>query len=175
MNGALQVHIPVPFSSPQRRKITHVSELEAAAKVWTVVPNGGTGSTYGVKWAPLKGLGTRAAATGFLASPSLVSSTDLTLHRMWQSDAPVGGTTSFSAWGYWLEAPDGATHTLTGNPNTADATGEPTSFDSNDTSGFHVDLTHPHTNGIPVTALVRDRTGNIYQVNGFDRRCSFLS
>ncbi len=92
---------------------------------------------------------------------------------MWQSDTPVGGTTSFSAWGYWLETPDGATHTLTGNPNTVDATGEPTSFDSNDTSGFHVDLTNPDTNGIPVTALVRDRTGNIYQFNGFDGRCSF--
>src|SRR5260370_348165 len=86
MNGALQVHIPVHFSYPQRGKITHVFELESAAKGWTVVPNGGTCPTYGVKWAPIKGLGTRAPATRFFARPFLVSSTATTSHRHLQSD-----------------------------------------------------------------------------------------
>src|SRR5579864_5798455 len=86
----------------------------------------------------------------------------LSLSRTTDKNASGTGTTTYSAFGYSVTSPDGATHQLYAEPGTADPTGEATKFDAIDTTGYHLEMSVPDSNGVMSTATVIDRHGKQY-------------
>ncbi len=172
MNGNLQIHIPLPFSYGQRgNRINRTYQLAAYSKTWTVITQGGGGQPLSYAWSYLHPKSILDGPTP-PGSPTLVTSTDLVVFRTYVMDSSPEGVTDYYDGGYYIRTPDGASHALSGNPLITDASGEPTSFDSNDVSGYHVTTSNPNTNGIPQTAVVTDRDGNLYQFSLFQGNCT---
>jgi YD repeat-containing protein len=157
MNGNLTLNIPMPFTYPQRgNNIDPKNHLTFNFKGWQVVCPGGGQSCY---WS--------ADNVG----GGLEYSMDLSLHRTTVTDSSSDGSISYTDHLYYLMTADGTTHQLTLSPN-ADPNA-PTTYDTIDTTGFHVDLTayDPQT-GYTQLAVITDRTGNRYQTQKFVGGCS---
>jgi RHS repeat-associated protein len=88
----------------------------------------------------------------------LQRSNALTVHRT----VVLSNDATYQALGYTVISPDGATHQLYGLPNTADANGDPSVYESIDTTGYHVVVSNPDTNRVPTTVIVMDRQGRLY-------------
>ena len=155
MNGNLILHVPMPFTYPQRGdKINPKNQLAVNFKGWQVQCPGGGKPCY---WSADR------------VGGGLDYSMDLSLHRTTVTDSSPEGGTSYTDYLYYLMTADGATHQLTPSPNTDPFA--PTSFDTIDTSGFHVDLSDLET-GYMRLALIADRRGNRYQTQRFVGPCS---
>jgi RHS repeat-associated protein len=172
MNGNLMVHIPMPWTYPQRGgDINPKNLLTMSSKTWQphcvpMDPNPAVcfwsqGGTFASQMVSLAGSG-----LGF------DHTMDLSLHREWSLNTDFQGNPTYFSGGYELFTADGASHQLAVRPNAPlDPNGDPMTYDSNDTSGFHIDLSSPATDGTPTIAIITDRHGNIYQGTWFTSPC----
>ncbi|HEY3769226.1 MAG TPA: hypothetical protein VGN44_11180, partial [Candidatus Angelobacter sp.] len=172
MNGNLMVHIPMPWTYPQRGgDIDPKNLLTMSSKTWQprcvpMDPNPAVcfwtaGGTFVSQMVSLAGSG-----LGF------DNTMDLSLHRQWSLNTDFQGNLTYFSGGYELFTADGASHQLAARPNAPiDPNGDPMTYDSTDTSGFHIDLSSPATDGTPTVAIITDRHGNIYQGTWFTSPC----
>jgi RHS repeat-associated protein len=150
MNGNLLLHAPLLPDYPQRGKITPHYNLYVTSKGWQVMCKPASNRSGQVCW-------WQGGATGV----SLQTSVGLTVHRTLNKSAN-GGTVTYQAYGYTVTGADAASHQVYGIPGTADANGEPTKFETTDTSGLHLELGNPDSNGIFNSFTVTDRQGDQY-------------
>jgi RHS repeat-associated protein len=174
MNGNLMLHLPMPFSYPQRGgKLGLANLLTVSSKNWAVQCDPTTtGAQYPLNcyWTLGGRLGALIAEAG--SGVGLDHTLDLSLHRTTTTENDSYGTT-YDASGYSLSTADGATHQLYPSFNTAmDSNGDALSYDASDLSGYHVDLRNPdEVTGIPAAGTIVDRNGNRYEISGWAFHC----
>ncbi|HXB21392.1 MAG TPA: hypothetical protein VNV88_08425, partial [Candidatus Solibacter sp.] len=152
MNGNLMLHAPLLPDYPQRGQITPHYNLYMTSKTWQVrcVPNTNVASGQVCGW-----------VTGGMGI-TLQTSVGVTMHRTLDKFGSGTGVVTYQGLGYSLTSPDGATHQLWDVPGSANANGDITRFESVDTSGFHVELSNPDSNGVLNTVTITDRQGDQY-------------
>jgi RHS repeat-associated protein len=173
MNGNLMVHIPMPWTYPQRGgEINPKNLLTMSSKTWQTQCVAMDPNPPVCFWTP--------GGSFFSQIVSLAGSglgfdhtMDLSLHREWSLNTDFQGNPTYFSGGYSLFTADGGSHPLVARPNAPiDPNGDPMSYDSNDTSGFHVDLSSPDpTDGTPTVAVVTNRHGNTFQGGWFTSPC----
>jgi hypothetical protein len=173
LNGNLMVHIPMPWTYPQRGgEITSKNLLTMSSKTWQTQCVAMDPNPPVCFWTPGGSLFSQIVS---LAGSGLGfdHTMDLSLHREWSLNTDFQGNPTYFSGGYSLFTADGASHPLVARPNAPiDPNGDPMAYDSHDTSGFHVDLSNPDpTDGTPDTAVVTDRHGNLYQGGWFTSPC----
>ncbi len=169
-NGNLILHVPMPFSYPQRGgKLEPKTVLTFNAKIWGVenlITADGNSLQF---WSP--GFGPNLNIQQMGTGVGLHSTLDLALHRFLTIGGDTSGTLT-TAWGHYLTTWDGGVHQLHAPANAAtDPTGTPLSYDAIDNSGYHVELTNPDVNGIPQSGVITDRAGNRYSFDRFATNC----
>jgi RHS repeat-associated protein len=164
-SGNLMVHIPMPWTYPQRGSdISAKNLLTMSSKTWQTkcVNPDGSGNhcfwTSGI-WNPQQ-VALRGSGLGF------DHTMDVSLHRTWSYQSDIQENLTYFSGGYTVTTPDGGSHDLSfptpGAP--LDSNGDATAYDATDGSGFHVNLSNPDpTDGTPATAILTDRHGNRYQ------------
>ncbi|HEV3316973.1 MAG TPA: hypothetical protein VG488_08400, partial [Candidatus Angelobacter sp.] len=85
----------------------------------------------------------------------------LTVHRT-VTLSNNGSVNTYQANGYTLIGSDGATHQLYGLPGTADVNGDPTVYESVDTTGYRLVVSNPDNNQVQTTVTLVDRQGRLY-------------
>ena len=162
MNGNLLLHAPLLPDYPQRGKITPHYNLYVTSKNWQVKCRPDSSAPGGnVCW-------WQGGGTGV----TLQTSVGVIVHRTLDKFGSGTGTVTYEAFGYSLTGPDAATHQLYGIPSSADANGEATRFEAEDTSGFHLELSNPDSTGVLSTFTVTDRQGDQYLGNFSHIHCS---
>ncbi|HXO00272.1 MAG TPA: RHS repeat-associated core domain-containing protein [Candidatus Acidoferrales bacterium] len=156
MNGNLTLHIPLPFYYAQRGgKLDPRYFLVANSKNWNVQMSDPENTGEVLSWTYVGATGhfnTSWAYTGaYIATPI----TNLALLRTYITTSDESGV-SAEASSPSLMTWDGASH-----PLALTAQGEV----SQDTTGYQITLSNPDTYGVPQTATVTDRNGNVYQAN----------
>jgi YD repeat-containing protein len=173
MNGNLMLHLPMPFSYPQRGgKMNLLNLLTISSKNWWVqcsLPQ--TGAPTSCYWTLGRG-GIAALIAEAGSGVGFDHTLDLSVHRETTTTSDSWGV-SYDAHGYSLSTADGAKHNLFASPNAVlDSNGDPLSYDAGDLSGYHLDLTGADSEtGISGGGVLIDRNGNRYQI-GFFGRCS---
>jgi RHS repeat-associated protein len=162
MNGNLMLHASLLPDYPQRGKIAPHYNLYVSSKNWQVKcrPDSSTPGGNVCWW--------QGGGTGV----TLQTSVGITVHRTLDKFGSGTGTVTYEAFGYSLTGPDGAIHQFYGIPASADANGEATKFEAEDTSGFHMELSNPDSTGVLTTFTVTDRNGNQYVGNFSQIHCS---
>src|SRR5579864_9149276 len=150
LNGNQMLHAPLIPDFGQRGALQTAVFLSQNSKLWQV--NCLTNASGGIDcfWT------TSAGGVAFQQAPGM------SLSRTTDKNGSGTGTSTFSAFGYSITSPDGSTHQLTPVPGTADPTGEATKFDVIDTTGYHLEMSVPDSNGVMSTATVTDRHGRQY-------------
>lgn len=170
MNGNLMLHLPMPFSYPQRGgKLGLQNLLTISSKNWAVQcdprPNGSVICywTLGGGQAPV----IAEAGTGVGFDHTL----NLSVHRTTIITTDIYRV-SYRTQSYTLSTADGATHFLWPGPNAlGDSNGDPLSWESGDGSLYRLDLMEPDsTTGFPARGVLVDRNGNRYQIS-FSGEC----
>ena len=170
MNGNLMLHLPMPFSYPQRGgKINPLNLLTISSKNWAVQcgpPQIGAPATCYWSLGP-RGVGALAAEAG--SGLGFDYTMDLSVHRQTTTETDNLLSASYDAHDYSLSTADGAKHSLFASANAVlDSNGDPLSYDAGDLSGYHLDLTGPNSaTGIPAGGVLTDRDGNRYQISFF--------
>jgi RHS repeat-associated protein len=151
MNGGRVLHAPLLPDYPQRGAITPHINLYDTSKHWQVrcIASQASGGQTCFWTRPGGGV-------------AFQSSVGLSVHRTMIASGSGTGTTTYSSFGYSITSADASTHSLYPIPGTSDATGEATKFESQDTSGYHLELSNPDGNGIMGTVTVTDRHGIQY-------------
>src|SRR5579864_5282526 len=151
--GNWMLHSPLFADVAQRGDLGAHYFAYATSKNWQIkcTPNSTTGQTC--FWVP--------GGTGV----ALERSTAISVHRTVIISAPGDGTITYEGYGYTLNGPDGASHQMYGIPGTEDANGDPTIYESLDTTGYHVTLSNQDSNGVWATVTMMDRQGNQYLGN----------
>ena len=146
MNGNVIVRIPFPANYPQRGALNDDLTLQFHAKGWHLIPL--TGSTND-DWAPDR---------------SLMGSADNLhpIHTRFISQTTVSGQTFDSILTQGLTTKDGTTHPL------LDVSGDGTSLETTDGSGWHIKLSNPDQYGVPQSGVIVDRAGTQYTVSEYD-------
>jgi YD repeat-containing protein len=153
MNGNLTLHIPLPFYYAQRgSKIDPRYFLVANSKNWFVqmTDPANTGAVYSWSYGGTTGH-MPPGSNVYIASPItglLLTRTYITTLSTDGSTPPSGeaGPPSLSTW-------DGGGHSFT------------VGGVSMDTTGYQLTMSNPDQYGVPQTATVTDRHGNVYQGN----------
>ncbi|HEY1526823.1 MAG TPA: hypothetical protein VGH51_11345, partial [Candidatus Angelobacter sp.] len=162
-SGNLMVHIPMPWTYPQRGgEINPRNLLTMSSHTWRVkcINPDNTGNycfwTPGI-WRDQQ-VGLAGSGLGY------DHTTDLSVQRSWGYQTDTGNNVFYSSGNYKVATPDGGTHFMVASPGAAlDPNGDPMAYDATDTSGFHIDLSNPNpTDGTPDTAVAIDRHGNRY-------------
>ena len=163
-SGNLMVHIPMPWSYPQRGgAIGPRNLLTVSSKTWNVkcVNPDNTGNhcfwmTGGI-WRDLQ-VATAGSGLGF------DHTSDLSVHRTWGYQTDTSLNVFYFSTGYSVTTPDGGKHAMAASPSAAlDPNGNPMAYDATDASGFHIVLSNPNAiDGTPDTAVAIDRHGNRY-------------
>src|SRR5205085_4787469 len=150
-NGNWMLHVPLFPDIGQRGNHAAHYFLSANAKNWkvTCIPNTQAATGQDCYWI--------AGGTGV----ALDHSNDLTVHRTLDIYND-GATVAYQAFGYTVATPDGSTHQMYGLPDSADANGRITAYESVDTTGYRISLSSPDGNGVLNTITVADRQGNQY-------------
>jgi RHS repeat-associated protein len=152
MNGNLMLHLPLLPGIPQRGSLALDHTVYLSSKDWQVAcMQEDTSTGEGCWW--MKG------GSGI----GIVRPFDLAIHRTVTKTGTGTGTVTFSAGGYTIVTPDGASHKLYGIPGTEDAYGVATKYDSTDLTGYHLELSGADINGLLDTFTLTDRHGNFYQ------------
>ena len=171
MNGNLMLHIPLPSTYPQRGgALNDKSLLTVTSKQWQVQCITLAGSGLNCYWTP-GGASTAGSGVGF------DDTMDLSVHRTTVTNAEQGGMTTYQSWVKSVSTSDGGQHLMMAAPGSAlDPNGNPISYESIDTTGFHVDLGgfDPGT-GQPTTAVLTTRHGTRYQLNTWGGKCSAVT
>ncbi|HEV3038047.1 MAG TPA: RHS repeat-associated core domain-containing protein [Candidatus Angelobacter sp.] len=169
-NGNVVLHVPMPFSYPQRSdKLAPKTVLTLNSKSWSVENNVTSDGISVQFWSAgfARNLNIQQMGTGV----GLHSTLDLAVHRFITSTTDTSGT-SVVGWGQYLTTWDGGVHQLHAPANAVlDRTGTPVSYDAIDNSGYHVELTNPDANGVPQSGVVIDREGNRYSFERFASDC----
>jgi len=158
-NGGLTIHIPLPFSYPQRGgKLDDSYFLVSNSKHWQVQY---FSNSNGINYYWDYGNGPYAKYTVPLG-PYLTGTFPLFLYRTLTTE--VDSANSVSEWdsGYYLQSWDGSVHQLFDT-----SAGARISFESSDTSGYRLVGSNPDSYGTSTTFVVTDRNGNIFQGNAF--------
>jgi RHS repeat-associated protein len=153
MNGNLTLHIPLPFYYAQRgSKLDPRYFLVANSKSWSVQTQT-SGNEVQTFW-------TYVGATGHPTSASLYNGayvatpiTNLALLRTYILTTIDGQNTTASATLVSLMTWDGASHSLSVYDSTED------------TTGYQITQSNPDQYGVPQTATITDRNGNVFQGN----------
>ena len=153
MSGNWMLHAPLIPGVPQRGGLGAHYFSFVSSKNWQVrcVSNPTNGQTC--YWAP--------GGTGL----TLERSDAITVHRTVDMNGSGTGTITYDVYGYTINTPDGGAHQMYGLPGTNDSNGDPTVYQSLDTTGYHLALSNPDTNGVRMTATVIDRQGNQFLIN----------
>lgn len=149
MNGNWMLHAPLFADIVQRGDLTAHYFAYATSKTWQIKC---TSNTQGQTcwWAP--------GGSGVFPQRS----NGINVHRIVDMSGSGTGTVTYEGYGYTLNTPDGASHQMYGFPGTEDANGDPTVYESLDTTGYHLALSNQDSNGIWLNATVTDRQGNQY-------------
>jgi RHS repeat-associated protein len=156
-NGGLTIHIPLPFSYPQRGgKINPSNFLVSNSKNWQVNSwiNSGTGAiVYYWDYSPGQ-LGLELDPGNF--GPYITSTLPAKLQRTVVTQTNDLGQETEWDYGYGIRDWDGSVHEL------ADISGgNRTSFASIDTSGYQATSEGQDQYGLPVGLVITDRKGNV--------------
>src|SRR5689334_17051333 len=150
LNGNQMLHAPLLPNYPQRGgKLTMQSFLYQTSKSWQVSCTVALNNEVTCQWMPGR------------SGVDLRQSEGLTIQRTLQETGDGTGQNFFKAYGYTIQDATGAMHQVFGS-GPLDTTGESTKFDSIDTSGYHMEMSNPDSNGVMNTATVTDRHGNQY-------------
>jgi RHS repeat-associated protein len=153
MNGNLMLHIPVLPVLPQRGAFAPRYSLYVTSKAWQTrcKPNSNS-STGQTCWWDTNNPGVMLInAEGLLARRTLVKTFSGT------------GQTLYATQQYSVTAPDGSVHQFAPVPNQPlDANSDPTVFETLDTSGYHLIVSNPDTNGVMNNVTVINRSGIQY-------------
>jgi len=170
MNGNLMLHIPMPSTYPQRGEIDPRNILTVSSKQWHVQCD-----ALDCSWTTSTGdvpsiIATAGSGVGFDITTGSV------VHRTYEADGNSSGVT-YSVDSYFLNTTDGATHKFAAVPGSAvDANGDTLSWETVDTSGYHLQLDNAITgNGVTNTGVLIDRHGNRYRITGFLGPCRSTS
>ncbi|HEY6349654.1 MAG TPA: hypothetical protein VI636_09615, partial [Candidatus Angelobacter sp.] len=155
LNGNQMLHAQVIPGSGQRGVLQTAVFLSQNSKLWQVscITNASGGIDCFWNSSNLNSSG---------GGVFLQQAPGLSLQRTTDKNGSATGTSTFSAFGYSITSPDGSTHQLTPVSGTADPTGEATKFDAIDTTGYHLEMSVPDSNGVMSTATVTDRHGSQY-------------
>jgi RHS repeat-associated protein len=171
MNGNLMLHIPMPFTYPQRGgKIAPENLLTISSKAWSVQcdpppPNSGAPPCY---WS--KGRGLAAGMANIGSGVGFDHTLDMAVHRTYVSESPDGGVVSVTAFGYSLTTADGGSHMMVSTPGAAlDANGDPISYETIDGTGYRLVL--DTTGSLGPAAVVTDRHGNRFSMPTWKSNC----
>jgi RHS repeat-associated protein len=159
-NGGLTVHIPLPFSYPQRGgKLNQSYFLVANSKHWQVQWFSNSSGIVNY-WDYGSGPTAKYAVPPV---PYLASTFHITFFRTFVTEVDSFGNVSQWDCCYYLQDWDGSIHQL------QDISGNRMSFESSDTSGFHLGATNtaPDGSGYGGNFVLTDRNGNIYQGTSF--------
>jgi RHS repeat-associated protein len=159
-NGGLTLHIPLPFSYPQRGgKLDQSYFLVSNSKHWQVQYYINS-NDYNYYWDYGSGPYAKYAVPPV---PYLSGTLPIALFRTFVTEVDSFGSVSQWDGGYYLQAWDGSVHQL------QDLSGNRTSFESSDTSGFHLAATNsmPDGSGFGDNFVLTDRNGNVYQGTKF--------
>jgi RHS repeat-associated protein len=152
MNGNLTLHIPLPFYYAQRGgKIDPRYFLVANSKNWSVQETDfGEGPVN--YWTYVGATGQFSTAWAFNEPYIATPAVGVTLFRSYSTTGNGDGApVTYEASSPSLTTWDGSSHPLTPSGITED------------TTGYQITLSNPDANGIPQTATVTDRKGNVYQ------------
>jgi uncharacterized protein YceK len=171
-NGNLMLHIPMPFSYPQRGgRLTSTNVLSVSSKAWsvqtTVGPDGSTRQHWSMGgFGPAVNIGKIGTGVGF------ANTMDLAVHRTLTREIDSFGS-STSTSGYYLTTWDGSTHQLMEQPNgPLDGNGDPILWDAGDVSGYRVELNRPCSANVSTgCGVVIDRNGNRYEFDDWASWC----
>src|SRR5581483_5408360 len=158
-NGNLMLHIPLPFSYPQRGgRLTSTNVLSVSSKAWNVQTDVGSSHFWSPGgFGPMVNIGQIGTGVGF------ANTMDLAVHRTLTIESD-GFSTSTSAFGYYLTMWDASTHQLVEQPNgPVDENSNAYFFDADDASGYRVEL-NPACDAANLggCGAVIDRAGNRY-------------
>ena len=169
-NGNLMLHIPMPFSYPQRGgRLTSTNVLSLSSKAWSIQTDIGSSGQVSYHWT-LGGFSREVNIGKIGTGIGFANTMDLAVHRTVTNEIDsFGGTTSYS--GYYLTTWDGSTHKLM-ETGPADPNGNVTLFDAGDASGYRVNLNAVCTaNGQLGCGVVIDRDGNRYEFDSWQQAC----
>lgn len=156
-NGNLLLHIPMPFSYPQRGKVQPSYFLGISSKQWSVTCSGGTNCS----WFPafmIQALSPLPAARG--VGVGFDTSLDMIVTRSKHTvvDNVDPGLDEYSDVVSAINTADGSSHSVWWNG---------TVYVSNDVTGYLVIESNPDANGIFQNVTVRDRAGNVYSMGPY--------
>jgi RHS repeat-associated protein len=162
-NGGLTLHIPLPFSYPQRGgSLTPSYFLVSTSKSWQVqdyIPPGES-AVYYWNYGPEANSGFFAGEIAGPLGPYLTSTLPLTFMRWWEEQ--IDGSNNVTMWdgGYRIRGWDNAIHELSDVSG-----GKRNAFESMDTSGYHVVPSPPQNfpYSTPTSITITDRKGNAYK------------
>jgi YD repeat-containing protein len=153
MNGNLTVHIPLPFYFAQRGgKLDPRYFLVANSKNWSVQTQTVNNNTE-TFWTYVGATGRPTSATLYNGAYIATPITNLTLLRTYVLTTIDGNNTTATASLNGLMTWDGASHSLSLYNSTQD------------TTGYQITQSNPDSYGIPQTATITDRNGNVFQGN----------
>ena len=163
MNGNLMLHLPMPFSYPQRGgKMNPLNVLTISSKNWSVQCSGLTNCYWTLGRG---GVGALVAEAG--NGVGFDHSMDLSVHRTAVKVADSFGVT-YGTGAYSLSTADGASHKFFPSPNAIlDQNGDPLSYDAGDLSGYHLELSMADSVNFPGGGVLSDRHGDRYQISFF--------
>ena len=161
MNGNWMLHAALIPEIAQRGALATDYALYVSSKNWQVgciASQAASGRTC--FWEP--------GGTGVV----LQRGNALTVHRT-VTLSNNGSVNTYQANGYTLNGPDGAVHQLYGLPGTADVNGDPTVYESMDTTGYRLVVSNPDSNNVPGAVTLMDRQGRLYSgARGGYQSCS---
>lgn len=165
MNGNLILHIPMPFTYPQRGGALEPQNLlTISSKTWFVQcdqpVNGALKPCFWTRGnGPFTAVSNRGNGVGF------DHSLNMALHRTFLAD--TGTNTNFH---YSLMTPDGGSHPLFPLPGSPfDGDGDPTSYETVDGSGYRVIM--DIFGGMNQTGVIIDRRGSRYSIPAWQSSC----
>jgi len=151
LNGNLMIHIPLPFTYPQRGNVQPENELTLSSKAWHVDCQYDSTDALRCAWTFGYGLGSIATTgQGVMVDDNM----DLGVTRTYDySSGPDGnGPTTGSATNYALNTWDGSVHQLHQSANNVNV------LDVIDASGYRVVLGPPDFTGVATSAIVIDQS-----------------
>lgn len=156
-NGNLLLHIPMPFTYPQRGKAQPSYFLGVTSKQWSKTCAGSQ-----CWWFPAFSMqdqspspAARGTGVGFDTTADLAV---LRTHHQ-KIDTVDSGLDEFSESVTQLNTADGATHQAVGVG----------SYVTTDATGFLIVESNPDANGINQTVTIRDRSGNVYSASAWQK------
>jgi hypothetical protein len=157
MNGGLTLHIPLPYSYPQRGGKLNVDPFVIAnSKVWQVQthypPSGAPSNYWNVNYSPW-------------GNTYLTDALHLGITRSFESIVDFYGNTTESVSHYAFIGPSGESHPISA---ISTSNGQEIVLESSNVTGYRIELAGtPDSYGVYPSARIIDRNGNVYTLGAF--------